>query len=77
MFQDPGSADSSQYEIEIDGNGYAKMAGYWICVEGDGYFNLKRSGAWVMFRDIDPEEMESQYGGGTSKFDWDQTALGQ
>lgn len=77
VFQDPGNADSYQYEIEIDGNGYAKMAGYWMCVEGNGYFNLKRSGAWVTFRDIDPAEMESQHGGGTSKFDWDQTALGQ
>lgn len=53
VFQDvsEGKVAKNQYEIEIDSRGYAKMAGYWICIDQDSNFNLKNEGVWVMLRE--------------------------
>lgn len=51
VFQDTEGVDPGQYEIYLEENaGRAQMAGRYICIDQDGYFNLKNEGVYALIR---------------------------
>lgn len=46
-------ANEAKYcSITTNSNNYAMIAGYWLCVDGDGWLNTKRAGSWVLLNEV-------------------------